>query len=86
MYFTKTSQFKKSFARLSNKEKVKFNERMSIFIFDQYSPILNNHKLHGEYADYRSVNITSDIRLVYRNISKEHVLLHRIGTHSELYT
>ncbi len=86
MIFTFSQKFKKQFKRLDSKTKVRFNERMSIFLNDQYDQILNNHKLHGEFADLRSINITSDIRVVYKKISKDEILLYQIGTHSELYT
>ena len=86
MIFTLSLQFKKQFKKFGKKDQIKFDERMSVFIFDEYSPILNNHKLHGEYDGFRSINISGDIRVVYKNISKERVLLYRIGTHSELYS
>jgi addiction module RelE/StbE family toxin len=86
MNFDHSTLFKKTFSKLSKKEKLKFEERMAIFIIDVYDPILKNHKLHGEYDGYRSINITGDIRLIYREISKDNYLLHLIGTHSELYT
>ena len=86
MHLEYSLSFKKSFAKLSKKEKVKFDERMSIFILDEYSPILSNHKLHGEYDGYRSINITGDIRVIYRKISKNNYRLHLIGTHSKLYS
>lgn len=59
---------------------------MSNFIADEFSPLLKNHKLHGEYDGFRSINITSDIRLIYRKMANNHYLLQQIGTHSELYT
>lgn len=86
MNFGRTTSFEKGFTKLSKKEKVKYDERIDIFTNDEYNPILKNHKLHGEHDGYRSINITSDIRLIYRKISKDHYILHLIGTHSELYT
>ncbi len=86
MTLGRSQQFVKAFSKLSNKEKMKFSERISIFSTDKNNPILNNHKLHGEYSGCRSINITGDIRLVYKDLSNDDILLYRIGTHSELYT
>lgn len=77
--------FNGSFKKLTKKEKDKFRERIAIFINDEFSPILKSHKLHGEYEGYRSINITSDIRLIYKKISDNNCRLHLVGTHSELY-
>lgn len=77
--------FKKSFARFSKKEKIKFYERMDIFSNDEFDYLLKNHKLHGEYDGFRSINITGDTRVIYRKISENNYLLQAIGTHSELY-
>lgn len=85
MIFTFSQKFKKEFKKFNSKLKIKFNERMVVFLNDQYDQILNNHKLHGEYDGFRSININSDIRVVYKRLSEEETLLYRIGTHSELY-
>ena len=85
MHFDPTSNFIKKYKKLSEKERVKFNERMEIFSKDEFNLILKNHKLHGEYDGYRSINITSDLRVIYKKIGENHYLLHIIGIHSELY-
>ncbi len=85
MYLASTNKFNKSFIKLSKKDREKFDKRIDLFIEDEYSPILNNHKLHGEYVGYRSINITSDIRVIYRIMNEDARLLYAIGTHSELY-
>ncbi len=80
-----SSKFKKSYKKLPKKIQDKFAERILIFIKDKYDPILKNHKLHGKYVDYRSINITSDIRAIYKEIS-DYYYFYSIGTHSELYS
>lgn len=45
-----------------------------------------DHKLNGEFAEYRECHIQGDLLLVYQIIKDELVLvLINIGTHSELF-
>ena len=67
-----SSVFKKGFKKLPKKDKMKFGERMDIFSSDEFHSLLKNHKLHGEYDGYRSINITSDIRVIYKKISENY--------------
>ncbi len=73
------------YEKLSKKGKNQFSERLDIFIKNEFDLILNNHKLHGEFSDCRSINITGDVRLVYQKISDDIYYLLSIGSHSELY-
>ena len=77
--------FEKHFSVLPEKIKHKTLERLQVFVVDQFDSILNNHDLHGEYKGCRSINITGNIRVVYRKISDDRCLLLDIGTHSQLY-
>mgnify|MGYP001560700714 CR=1 FL=1 len=86
MNFELSSHFEKGYKKLPKKIQNKVGERLEVFENDEFDSILKNHKLHGEYDGFRSINITSDIRIVYRKISNNHYLLHQIGTHSELYS
>lgn len=76
--------FKKQYKKLTDSQKRKFKERRSIFIQDEFNPILNNHALKGKYRGYRSINVTGDIRVIYIN-SSEDVVFVKIGSHSKLY-
>lgn len=76
--------FIKAFKKLSPKIKKKFQDRLDIFEKDYFNPMLNNHSLNGAYAGYRSINITGDIRAIYRK-ANDVVLFVKIGSHSELY-
>jgi addiction module RelE/StbE family toxin len=78
-------KFKKQFGVLSEKIKSKVHERLKIFTLNESDPILNNHQLHGEYAGCRSINITGDIRIIYKKSNENHYRLLVIGTHSQLY-
>ena len=51
---------------------------------NEFHPILNNHALSGEYEGYRSINITGDLRVLYRR-EGEVVIFVTIDSHSNLY-
>lgn len=76
--------FKKDFQKLSQRIKEKFAERIFLFEKDQFDPILNNHALRGKYSGYRSINITGDLRAIYKKSSDE-VIFTTIDSHSNLY-
>lgn len=80
-----SSQFNKQFSVLSEKIKRKAIERLQIFTENEFSDILNNHQLHGEYSGCRSINITGDIRIVYKDVNINSRRLVAIGTHNQLY-
>lgn len=85
MEFLLSSRFKKDLKRAPNKVVLAFKETIRIFESDPFDSILNNHKLHGEYADCRSVNVTGDWRLVYKKLKPDIYHLIAIGTHNQLY-
>ncbi|OIO31259.1 hypothetical protein AUJ77_00410 [Candidatus Nomurabacteria bacterium CG1_02_43_90] len=64
----------------------KFSERMVIFIKIPYHGTLENHALSGEWKMCRSINITGDIRAVYKERDRRVVQFIAIGSHSELYS
>ncbi len=80
-----SSQFNKQFCVLLEKIKRKTIERLKIFREDEFSDILNNHQLHGEYRECRSINITGDIRVVYKDVDVNSRRLVAVGTHNQLY-
>lgn len=63
----------------------KVKERLSLFIQDEFAPILNNHPLQGGMKGYRSINITSNIRAIYKRINSEIRLFSVLDSHSNLY-
>ena len=77
--------FEKSFIKLPKKLREQFKKRRDIFLANAYDPILNNHPLHGSLEGYRSINITGDLRAVYKQIDKNLVEFVDVGTHHELF-
>ena len=80
-----SSNFKKRIKKLPQSISEKFYIRLEIFLKDRFNPILNNHKLHGEYEGFSSINVTGDYRAVFEYINENYILFSDIGTHPELY-
>jgi len=76
--------FEKRYKNLKSSEKKKFKEIRDIFVIDEYNPILNNHPLRGSYQGYRSINITGDLRLIYKKQGGV-IIFVTIDSHSNLY-
>ena len=83
--FIRTKQFNKDFTRLPHYLQERFYQRLDIFIKNPLDPILKKHKLHGDYSQSFSINITGDYRLIFKYRSNNLIELQRIGTHSQLY-
>lgn len=79
-----TQDFIKDSKRLTIGQKEKLKVRLKLFGQDKFDPILNNHSLKGKYSGYRSINITGDLRALYK-ISGEDVTFVAIDSHSNLY-
>ena len=65
-------------------EKEKFKNRLMLFGQDEFNPILNNHPLKGKYQGYRSINVTGDLRAIYKRETNVAIFV-IIGSHSRLY-
>ncbi len=78
-------QFQKQLFRLPLKQQSTVQDKLILFQNDQYHPSLNNHPLKGKYLGYRSINITGDIRAIYKEHTHEHLEFVYIGKHAQLY-
>lgn len=76
--------FIKDFKKLPKKIKEKFKERQVLFEKDEFDPILNNHALKGKWMGYRSINVSGDIRAIFKRDLKS-ALFVAIDSHSNLY-
>ncbi len=77
--------FEKKYIKLSQKDKQRIKERIRIFKEDIFNPILNNHPLEGKYKGYRSINITGDLRIIYKLQNINVIIFVAINNHSNLY-
>lgn len=76
--------FIKSFKKLPKKTKEKFKDRQLLFEENEFDSVLNNHALKGKWLGYRSINVTGDIRAIFKR-EVGSVLFVAIDTHSNLY-
>ena len=77
--------FKKQYEKLRTIQD-KIDERLVLFVKNQFNPILNNHALSGKYQGCRSINITGDVRAIYKMLNNEEIAYFvAIDTHSNLY-
>ncbi|HEY5600837.1 MAG TPA: type II toxin-antitoxin system mRNA interferase toxin, RelE/StbE family [Patescibacteria group bacterium] len=77
--------FTKGFKKLPIKHQDKFKQRLRLFKEDSFSPTLNNHELIGNYKGYRSINVTGDLRAVFKIEEDDNILFVKIDSHSNLY-
>lgn len=79
------SNFEKEYKKLRLNEKKKCKERCEIFLDNPFNPLLYNHPLQGKYEGYRSINVSGDIRAIYRLSGKDTAYFVAIGRHRDLY-
>lgn len=85
MLFRYSSTFKKQYHRLSKGLQKQFDERLQLMCDDPTHPHLRIHPLHGKYHGYWSMNVSGDVRALYKMEEDEVILFALIGTHSSLY-
>lgn len=77
--------FEKQYKRLKKGQKERFQERLILFLENPFHAILGNHPLKGKYRGYRSINITGDLRAIYKFVSQREFVFVAIDTHGNLY-
>ena len=77
--------FEKLFAKVPAKVQKRFGELLALFLGDPFDETLRNHPLTGEWAGFRSINVTGDYRAIYKAVDENTALFEAIGTHSKLY-
>ena len=80
-----TRKFVKQFKKLPDKNRQQFKNRLELFLADQYHTLLRRHPLKGKYAGYYSIDISGDLRALFRYQTENSVIFSLIGTHSQLY-
>jgi len=78
--------FEKQYKKLKKAQKKKTQERLILFLENPFHPILANHPLRGKYTGYRSINITGNLRAVYKFINEQECIFVAVDTHSNLYS
>ena len=85
MMINYSKRFLRSLRKSSAKIQLKFRERLAEFIDDRNNPLVNCHKLKGDFDGYYSINVTGDWRALFRESEDGRILFDMIGAHSELY-
>ncbi len=80
-----TKKFTKQFRKLPDKSRHQFHSRLELFLTDQNHALLRRHALKGKYAGYYSLDVSGDLRAVFRYQSQNSVIFSLIGTHSRIY-
>lgn len=84
MKISYSKNFLKQAKKLSPTLREKFLESIRAFSANQLDPSLRNHALKGKYREYRSIDITGDVRALYLAKDNE-AIFDAVGTHSQLY-
>lgn len=85
MTIKRSKTFKKQYQKLQPKVQVQFKERLRLLISDPSAPQLRLHSVSGDYKGYLSINITGDVRALFRYQDDSIIFFGHIGTHSQLY-
>jgi len=78
--------FDKQYGKLKKEQKERVKKRLALFLENPLHPALGNHPLKGKYNGYRSINITGDLRAIYKFINEYDCIFVTIDTHSNLYS
>ena len=78
-------KFVKQFRRLPAKNQQQFKNRLDFFLNDQHHRSLRRHPLKGKYAGYHSIDISGDLRALFRYQAENSVVFSLIGMHSQFY-
>lgn len=76
--------FIKQAKKLNPEVRKKLQERIAMFSDNPLNPLLRNHTLKGKYKEYRSIDVTGDVRALYLQRADE-AIFDTVGTHSQLY-
>ncbi len=83
-----SSSFRRAFKKkiISNKElETLFWKKIGVLCNNPYDLSLKTHKLSGDLEGLWSISINYEIRVIFKFIGKNKVLLIDIGTHEEVY-
>ena len=64
-------------------------DTLEIFLADPNNPFLRNHPLREKFAGFRSIDVTDDLRAVFKEEQsgeRKVITFHMLGTHDELYS
>jgi len=81
------TRFRKNYKEADRHIKTAFEQTLELFFYQQ-DPSLRNHALRGKFVGYRSINVTDDVRAIFKVTQtgkKTIIIFHMLGTHEQLY-
>lgn len=79
------SAFERQVKKIQKPLRARLWERLALLESDPVPELLHDHKLNPPFDGYRSINITGDLRLIYKRIDADTLYLRTLGTHHQLY-
>ena len=79
-----SKNFVKQYDKLPARLQTAVLESIKLFQQNPVASKLYNHQLRGKYKQYRSINITGDVRALYLPRGDE-AIFDVVGMHSQLY-
>ncbi|MBU2632729.1 type II toxin-antitoxin system YafQ family toxin [Patescibacteria group bacterium] len=82
-----TDQFRKQYKKANVRIRNRFDIVLKKFINNPMDHELRNHPLHEKLEGFRSVDVTSDWRAIYKEENQDEIVFYfvALGTHSQLY-
>ena len=77
-----TSKFAREYKKLPKEIQLLAEKKEKIFRKNPFDPILNTHRLHGRFKDFRSFSVDFKYRIVFEFGENEIIYFHSIGDHS----
>lgn len=85
MVIKRTGKFKKQYQKLPAKLQQQFDRRLALLVLDQTDQRLRLHPLKAKFAGYWSMDVSGDLRALFRRDGETIIIFAFIGTHSQLY-
>ncbi len=88
MIIERHPNFKKNYKKRIGRDRqlvAKTKKRIQMVSSNPRHPLLRDHALTGSRQGFRSFSVTGDIRIIYRELSSDHIILFDIGSHNQVY-
>jgi len=82
-----TDQFRKQYKKANVRIRNRFDIVLEKFKSNPMDAELGNHTLHGKLEGFRSIDVTSNWRAIYKEVKQGEIIFYfvALGTHSQLY-
>jgi addiction module RelE/StbE family toxin len=83
-----TKRFRDQYHKADKQIKAAFAQTVDLFLADPQHPLLRNHALQEKLAGFRSINVTEDVRAIFKENksgTRRVFTFHMLGTHEQLY-